>query len=983
MMRSLYSGVAGLRTHQTKMDVLGNNIANVNTTSFKSQSITFSDLMYQTTQSASGATETKGGVNARQIGLGAKSGAIATAIESQGATQTTNNPFDIMITGKSFFVVNNGKENLYTRDGSFYVDGAGNLAMQSNGYFVMGWTAQEDPETGEISVNKNGGLSQLQIMSADNTTYSPASTTAALFSGNIDNNDTNIISDDGKTITLEFYDNKGYLYTAKFSLKDTELTDDDNNNIFSLQLTDIIDSDGKSIGSTLLNGVTFGSTETKDFSVDEAYEVEVGTTTADINLLAGATVYSGVPTTGALSDLMTTSKSSYAGILEKVYSITDAMVTSGTNGYSKTSAYEISESGILTITYDEDVASEKCTDQGYTYSTSSSYSYYVSGDGSGLAYIVPNSTSGYMTKLSTPVQTSLQNVFGMSSDELSTYTSSGKYLYTFTSNSSGNDVFTVYRDSSITQTTQATSKTTSYFENYYDDFEETETYGDLETALANASSVFYTFDGSNLVVYDVDTSDTSFAEAAYETVTSISEFVTENPYAFSSITEDQLSELTTLLYNAGLIDSADSELATDYMEDNKYTYFSFVEISGTTGIIFYSDAPSTVASTTILYSGSEFSKDYTADEDNYTVTAASNLGGFFTKSSDGSAYVISGTEEVLSDYDTEFLSAVYGIDGTEDWYEANLKASISSAGTITLSQTLTTTPELNSDYAATLADDGSLTYITTNDTLAWDDMPLTGNITDLLTTSTGTYKNVLSKVFGVTDDIARAFGSDGTYSINADGSITLTTGTQTIQLKFKPENGALASANAITSGLVNMKFDQSVDGLEAFGYQSTSTDDAADAGKLTFDFSTVTNYNTSGTATIKVVKGDKSSLNTGRMVGEMNGITVATDGQIHATYSNGQTKLLGQIASAEFANASGLSKEGDNLYASTLNSGEATIQDITVDGGYMNTGVLEMSNVDLSKEFTEMITTQRGFQANSRIITVSDTLLEELTNLKR
>ena len=88
MMRSLYSGVAGLRTHQTKMDVLGNNIANVNTTSYKSQSITFSDLMYQTTQTASGATATKGGVNARQIGLGAKSGAISTAIESQGATQT-------------------------------------------------------------------------------------------------------------------------------------------------------------------------------------------------------------------------------------------------------------------------------------------------------------------------------------------------------------------------------------------------------------------------------------------------------------------------------------------------------------------------------------------------------------------------------------------------------------------------------------------------------------------------------------------------------------------------------------------------------------------------------------------------------------------------------------------------------------------------------------------------------------------------------
>ena len=80
-----------------------------------------------------------------------------------------------------------------------------------------------------------------------------------------------------------------------------------------------------------------------------------------------------------------------------------------------------------------------------------------------------------------------------------------------------------------------------------------------------------------------------------------------------------------------------------------------------------------------------------------------------------------------------------------------------------------------------------------------------------------------------------------------------------------------------------------------------------------------------------------------------------------------------------------LEKEGDNLYSSTLNSGEfdGIGVDISANGGYMETGVLEMSNVDLSSEFTEMITTQRGFQANSRVITTSDTLLEELVNLKR
>ena len=130
MMRSLYSGVAGLKTHQTRMDVIGNNIANVNTTAYKSSSMTFSELMSQTTQKASGANATTGvgGTNAKQIGLGVKAGAINTAITTQGSAQSTGNPFDIMITGDNFFVVSNGSENFFTRDGSFYVDGAGNLA---------------------------------------------------------------------------------------------------------------------------------------------------------------------------------------------------------------------------------------------------------------------------------------------------------------------------------------------------------------------------------------------------------------------------------------------------------------------------------------------------------------------------------------------------------------------------------------------------------------------------------------------------------------------------------------------------------------------------------------------------------------------------------------------------------------------------------------------------------------------------------------
>ena len=244
MMRALYSGVAGLKTHQTRMDVIGNNIANVNTTAYKSQSMTFGDLMYQTTQAASGANETTGvgGVNARQIGLGSKTGAIKTAITTQGAAQSTNDPFDIMITGDAFFVVSNGLENFFTRDGSFYVDGAGNLAMTSNGYNVMGW--QVDPN--DPSAIKQDTVSALRIMTEENLTYPAQATTEARISGILDKNDTNVQSADGKIMNMEIYDNKGYKYTVKLSLHaDTPEAADQGQ--FYVQLDDILDENGDSI----------------------------------------------------------------------------------------------------------------------------------------------------------------------------------------------------------------------------------------------------------------------------------------------------------------------------------------------------------------------------------------------------------------------------------------------------------------------------------------------------------------------------------------------------------------------------------------------------------------------------------------------------------------------------------------------------------------------------------------------------------------
>ena len=571
MMRSLYSGVAGLKTHQTRMDVIGNNIANVNTTAYKSSSMTFSELMSQTTQKASGANATTGvgGTNAKQIGLGVKAGAINTAITTQGSAQSTGNPFDIMITGDNFFVVSNGSENFFTRDGSFYVDGAGNLAMTSTGYNVMGWGVDET--TGNI---KQDTVTALRIMSAANMTYPPEATAQANISGILDENDKDVTSANGKTVNLNFFDARGYSYTAKFTFKQSSGTA---SNEYSMELTKLLDSTGAEID---ISKVKFGDNSTQT--------------------------------------------------------------------------------------------------------------------------------------LQTPVT--------FAGD---TYEWDGKQLKT-----------------------KADKK-----------------------VVADLSAAFNA-DGSL-----IDTSnDAAAAKAQQETLDAIAA-----AYGYEGSTD-------------------------------------------------------------------EFLKLYQKDAKGTEVTVETMLG----------------------------------------------------------------------NMAKTTTAQGDLVLTTDKDKPMTMDGRFFEGVKVIFDTDTGKLKQVGSNV---TD-----------FKTNVD---------------FTPLGGNFSN--------------------------------------ITIDLSECTNYDNKGTSTIGATSGDLDGLGTGRRLGDMIGVFIQKDGMIYASYDNGMTKLLGQIATAAFANASGLEKEGDNLYSATLNSGEfdGIGVDITAGGGYMSPGQLEMSNVDLSSEFTEMITTQRGFQANSRIITVSDTLLEELTNLKR
>ena len=243
MMRSLYSGISGLKVHQTKMDVIGNNISNVSTIGFRAGTANFTDVFYQTTQSASGPNEATGaaGTNAVQIGLGANLAAISVDLSGTGATQRTDRGMDIMINGDAFFIVNSNGNTYFTKSGLLDVDANGTLYCVTNGATVLGWTTDEN---GEI---RKDTARPLQLMGGENAYSNPKPTTEVTMTGNVDREDTNVAySEDGAgyITSANFYDNLGNLYQAKMSImKSSEETD----SVYTVKLVDILGPDGKSI----------------------------------------------------------------------------------------------------------------------------------------------------------------------------------------------------------------------------------------------------------------------------------------------------------------------------------------------------------------------------------------------------------------------------------------------------------------------------------------------------------------------------------------------------------------------------------------------------------------------------------------------------------------------------------------------------------------------------------------------------------------
>mgnify|MGYP001148252134 CR=1 FL=1 len=178
MMRALFSAISGMKNHMAFMDVVGNNIANVNTIAFKSSRVTFQDILGQTIRGASSPQGGRGGMNPAQIGLGMQLGGIDN-IMTQGSLQSTGKLTDFAIQGDGFFVVSDGSRNYYTRDGAFDIDVAGNLVNPVTGLKVMGWRADA---SGVIDVD--GPLVPLSIPFG--TRISARATSNVVMAGNLD-----------------------------------------------------------------------------------------------------------------------------------------------------------------------------------------------------------------------------------------------------------------------------------------------------------------------------------------------------------------------------------------------------------------------------------------------------------------------------------------------------------------------------------------------------------------------------------------------------------------------------------------------------------------------------------------------------------------------------------------------------------------------------------------------------------------------------
>ncbi len=362
MMRSMFSGVSGLKVHQTRMDVIGNNIANVNTVGYKSQRVTFSDVFSQTLQSASSASEDtgRGGLNPMQVGLGVNISSID-MLMTQGAAQRTDNPFDMMINGKGFIVVGDAEGTYFTRAGALRQDDAGNLIIP-NGMKVQGWPSVYDDTTNQYVISQQE-VQPINLADPTIKNSNPTMTTKAQIAGNLCNTQKG-----DYTTNVTFYDSVGNPYNLSLQFERVKVANTDpveyEANAWTVTPgTTISDPAGNKITlakAPTIEGLTdnklvFTANGTLDAAVKNLKISFAGTVAkadtgskTDTESKTGTTGTTTLPTGSVISDL----DIDITGITQ--YAIESDLDPKTLNGNTAgtLSTYSLGADGIITATYD-------------------------------------------------------------------------------------------------------------------------------------------------------------------------------------------------------------------------------------------------------------------------------------------------------------------------------------------------------------------------------------------------------------------------------------------------------------------------------------------------------------------------------------------------------------------------------------------------------------------------------------------------------
>lgn len=924
MMSSIYSAVSGIKSQGTKLNVIGNNISNVNTIGYKGQTVTFADLLSQTISGATGATTSKGGSNAKQIGTGVSVASTST-ITTVGSTQTTGNDQDVAITGNGYYIVQGGGTGKYqfTRAGNFGVDSAGNLTV--NGYNVCGWSDYTLDADGNYVFDTDTDVGALNLFANGKQVLAAKQTTKSTLTGAIDAS-----ADVHATSTTPAIINEGVLgTTANATTNCTGLTN---------ATTDL----AKAFAGTIsINGtsVTISSTDTVQSVIDKINNLSATTgVTAEFNIGDGANGYIKLTTT----DSGTSAKIKLVGTdttLQGLFAAEAAGTTKATSTSSSKTATAVGSAANATtnktgLTAASTVSSQLAGDITISYGTPSTDQNITINSGDSIlevlkaindqtattgvsATFVANSGNGY-------IQLSSNSSFKLSgTDAVVQALFAGEA--TASATATGSTVGST--GNAATNATGFTADTDTVSSRFAGTF----TIKSSTTGKSDATITITSAESISAIVAAIN------AQTATTGVTAA--FVANSGNGYIQLTP-----------SSGVGTDTVTLTGTDAVVQGLFA----AEASGTPTVT------GTSASTTANLVGSTTNATtnatgFTADTD----TVSSRLSGDITiKSSTSGAS--SSTITIASGESMAAIIAAINAQSATTGITAAFNAGDGTNGYIQLTDTTGGTATLSGTDAA-------IQDIFAAATSSADTLSTTGLAADGATTLTA--YDSLGNSYNVGVNLYKSYIDSTTDPNNP------------VTYWYWEADTSEDNATVSGSGFIAFDSDGKVITNDA-NYDATPsitlTPTGSNAGSVAFEVAL-------DMTAIKAQADTDSLTNTtdGYEAGTLSDFSIGSDGTITGIYSNDYTQPLGVIALATFSNAAGLLKLGNGLYTTTVNSGDFTggVVAGSSGSGSLSAGELEMSNVDLSEQFSEMMITQRAYQANSKVISASDECLQAVINM--